>query len=303
MAKTFDRIGLLQTFVRIAESGSISAAARDMGVSQPAASRQLADLEQRLGAQLLHRTTHSLALTDAGRDLLADARGLIERWEALSERHSEQAGELTGRLKVVAPVALGQEHLARIAAGFQREHPGLEITWLLDDHPIRFAEVGCDCWIKVGPVPDDTLVVRRLGSVTRLLVAAPELLEGGSLPPTPTAAEKLPLVALAPFEAGRIPLSRGKRSAHITPALRMQTNNIYAARQAALSGVGMAVMPQWFVADHLEQGTLLNLLPAWQAPALEVHLAYYGGSYRPQRLARFIDVLTEAVPNIPGISA
>ncbi len=301
MAKAFDRIGLLQTFVRIAEAGSISAAARDMGLSQPAASRQLAELEQRLGAQLLHRTTHSLALTDAGRELLGDARGLIERWEALSERHAGQTQDVAGRLKVVAPVAMGQEHLARIAVSFQREHPGVEMTWLLDDSPIRFAEVGCDCWIKVGPVPDDTLVVRKLGAVARLLVAAPELLEGQV--PSPAAAATLPLVALAPFEGGRIPLSDGSRRQEISPPVRMHTNNIYAARQAALMGVGMAVMPLWFVAQELAQGALVNLLPGWQAPALDVHVAYYGGSYRPLRLKRFVEVLMEQVPRIEGIGA
>lgn len=302
MTKAYDRIGLLQTFVRIAEAGSISAAARDMGVSQPAASRQLAQLEQQLAVQLLHRTTHSMALTDAGRGLLGDARELIARWESLSERHTGSALQLAGRLKVVAPVALGQQQLSNIAANFQREYPDVEISWLLDDAPIRFSEVGCDCWIRVGSVPDDTLVVRRLASVTRLLVAAPALLEGRALPRTPAAAERYPLVALAPFEGGRIPLARGSRRAKITPQQRMQTNNIFAAKQAVLAGVGMAVMPYWFVDEEIAEGSLVNLLPAWRAPSLDVHVAYYGGSFRPARLRRFIDTLIEQVPLIPGLS-
>lgn len=103
---------------------------------------------------------------------------------------------------VVAPIALGQQQLTRLAWRFQLEHPLLRLNWLLDDQPIRFSELGCDCWIKVGPVPDDTLIVRPLGSVERLLVASAAFVEKHGLPKTPGAAEKLSLVALEPFEGG-----------------------------------------------------------------------------------------------------
>ncbi|MEM7283049.1 MAG: LysR family transcriptional regulator, partial [Pseudomonadota bacterium] len=207
MAKTVDRISLLETFVRIADTGSLSAAARDLGLSQPSVSRQLQELETRFKTQLIRRTTHSLALTDAGADLLADARTMIDGWESLEEKHLEVDGGTNGKLKIVAPIALGQLHLATVAWRFQREHPGVSITWQLEDDPIRFSEVGCDCWIKVGAVPDETLIVRRLGSVQRLLVASEKFVKKYGQPKTPKVAERLPLVALAPFEGGQIPLT------------------------------------------------------------------------------------------------
>ncbi|MDJ0710691.1 MAG: LysR family transcriptional regulator [Woeseiaceae bacterium] len=302
MSRPLDRLSLLETFVRIADAGSISAAARDLGLSQPSASRQLAELESRLKTQLIRRTTHSLVLTDSGAELLADARQLIDGWEALSEKHLAGDRLIQGSLKVVAPVALGQLHLARIVWRFQQDHPGVKVTWQLEDGPIRFVEVGCDCWVKVGPVPDETLVVRSLGTVERLLVASKPFVAEHGMPRGPAAAERLPLAALEPFEGGRIPLSQGKKRAQtIRPIPRMQTNNIFALKEAVLMGLGMAVMPRWFVASELKSGALIDILPTWRAPALDVHVAYLPGRHQTLRLTTFLNALRQQVPKISGI--
>ncbi|MEM9385052.1 MAG: LysR family transcriptional regulator [Pseudomonadota bacterium] len=304
MSKAFDRLTLLSTFVRIAEAGSISEAARGLGLSQPAASRQLAELESRLRKQLITRTTHSLTLTEAGAALLVDARAMLGGWEALEERHHHDDGILRGSIHVVAPVAFGQTALARLAAAFLLENPALDVRWELDDRPIRFAEVGCDCWIKIGAVPDDTLIVRELGSVERLLVTAPTLRTGKGPLRTPKAAESLPLVALAPFESGRIPLrhERGTRTT-IFPRPRLTTNNIVALKEAVLAGVGMAILPRWFVHDDLASGQLLDLLPRWRAPRLPINVAYPSSRYRPKRLVVFLDFLHRHIRSIGGVEA
>ncbi|MEM1262866.1 MAG: LysR family transcriptional regulator [Pseudomonadota bacterium] len=304
MSKPLDRLTLLETFVRIADAGSISAAARDLGLSQPSASRQLNELESRLRVQLLRRTTHSLALTHAGASLLHDARQLIKDWEALEEKHFESPGDIRGTVRVVAPIALGQQHLARIAWRFQINHPGIDISWRLEDQPIRFSEVGCDCWVKVGTVPDETLVVRRLGSVERALVAAPDLLSSHGKPRNPAAAEKLPFLALQPFEGNALPLThRSKRQQTIRPATRLQTNNIVALKEAALMGLGLAVLPSWFVVDELARGTLVDALPTWRAPSLSINVAYLPGKHQTQRLKAFLLALKNEVPRIAGVAA
>ena len=300
MSKSLDRLTLLQTFVRIADAGSISAAARDLGLSQPSVSRQLAELESRFKAQLMQRTTHNLSLTAAGLELLADARQLLENWEALEEKYLD-VETLQGRLKVVAPIALGQLHLMDMLLQFQRQHPALSLSWQLEDHDIRFAEVGCDCWIKIGPVPDKTLRAKPLGQLERLVVAAPALLTAGAVA-HPHALETLPCIALEPFEGGQIPLTtvQGETSL-VRPAVRMATNNIFALRKAALSGLGIAVMPQWFIAEDLAQGRLIDLLPTWRAPQLTIHVISSPGRYQPQRLTQFLQLLRQRVPQIPGI--
>ena len=303
MSKSLDRLTLLDTFVRIAEAGSISAAARDLGLSQPSVSRQLAELESRFQAQLMTRTTHTLSLTAAGSELLADARRLLDSWEAIEERYIASKTGIRGSLKVVAPVALGQLQLGDIVLQFQQQHPLLSLSWHLEDNNIRFAETGCDCWIKIGSIPDNSLNIEALGQVERIVVATPNLLKTHGQPKTPAALQKLPWVALEPFEGGLIPLTNrtGKRVT-LSPGVRMGTNNIFALRQAALASLGVAVMPRWFVEEALKNRHLIHVLPAWQAPQLTIHAASQPGRYRPQRLSAFLETIKREVPKISGIT-
>ncbi|NEQ46716.1 MAG: LysR family transcriptional regulator [Leptolyngbya sp. SIOISBB] len=302
MSKPLDRLALLETFVRIADAGSISAAARDLGLSQPSVSRQLAELEARFSAQLMRRTTHSLALTAAGAELLVDARRLLDDWEVLEEKHIESGEALRGQLKIIAPIALGQLHLVDVALQFQQQHPLISLSWQLQDDLIRFAEVGCDCWIKIGAVPDKSLLVEPLGQVERLVVASPQLLQTARPPKTPTALAKLPCVALAPFEGGQIPLTHQTgKTVVVSPAVKMVTNNIFALRQATLAGVGISVLPRWFITKELADQQLIDLLPHWRAPTLTIHVASLADRHQPRRLRSFLEVIKVAVPQIPGI--
>lgn len=250
----------------------------------------------------MRRNTHSLALTGAGLALLADARGLLDGWEALEEKHREGEGGPAGTLKVVVPVALGQTRLGDLAWRFQKMYPELSLNWLLEDQPIRFPELGADCWIRVGPVPDDTLVVRPLGTVERLLVASADFVARHEPCDSPSAVGKLDLLAVAPFEGAKLSLhdDRG-RNLSIEPPLRLQSNNIAAVKAAVASGLGMAVLPRWFVAEELERNAFVDLLPGWRAPSLTIHAAYLPGRHQPERLRVFLDYMATEIPQIPGI--
>ena len=302
MSKSLDRLTLLETFVRIADAGSISAAARDLGLSQPSASRQLAELESRFKTQLMRRTTHDLSLSAAGDELIADARQLLDQWEALEEKYLETEATPQGKLKVIAPIALGQLYLLDIVLRFQQQYPLIDLSWQLQDGNIRFAEVGCDCWVKIGPVPDESLIVEPLGQVERMVVATPGFLQTQGEPKTIKALEKLPFITLAPFEGGRIPLtnSQGKQVV-VTPSARMNTNSITALRKATLAGLGASVMPRWFIEEDLTQQQLVDLLPQWRAPKLTIYVASLPGRHRPRRLKAFLDILRTEVSRIPGI--
>lgn len=301
MSRSLDRLTLLETFVRISDRGSISAAARDLGLSQASASRQLKELEDRFGVQLIRRTTHAMTLTSAGQNLLRDARELIGEWEMFEERHGETEGLVKGPLKIIAPVALGQLHLADIALKFQTGNPDVSLSWQLEDRAIRFAEVGCDCWIKVGTVPDETLIVRKLGRVERMVVASPQCI-GDRYVTTPDDAATLPFVALAPFEGGRIRLSDEKGdSIEINPQIPVATNNIFSVHRAALMGIGAAVLPRWFIEGDLAAGKLIDIMPKWRAPELSIQVAFLPARHQPKRLEIFLDTLAQEVPNIPGV--
>lgn len=299
MSKPSDRLALLETFSRIADTGSISAAARDLGVSQPTASRQLAELETRLRTTLIRRTTHEMSLTEAGQALLGASRDLLSGWEALEEQHLDDAERLSGMLRVVAPVALGQTLLSGIACRFQKDHPDIVLGWELEDRAIRFAAVGCDCWIRVGGVPDETLVVRELGQVDRLVVCSPEYLDRAGSLSTPRDLDKLALLALEPFEGRSIPLATGRgRKAVIRPAVRLSTNNIGALREATLGGLGIAVMPRWFIRDDLKGRALVEALPGWRAPKLAINVAYAHTRHQTRRLRAFVERVASSLPEL-----
>lgn len=298
MSKSLDRLTLLETFVRIAERGSISAAARDLGLSQASASRQLADLEDRLGIELITRTTHSLALTSAGKTCLEKAREQLVSWSLLVETFADEAHVMRGPLRVVAPVALGQKLLANTAASFQTRFPDVHIDWILKDENIKFSELGCDLWIKVGPVPDDTLIVKPVISVKRIVVASPQLL-ANETQHSPESLAKLPFAALSPFEGGHILLTnRAGAKKAFRPTVAFTTNNIFAIHRSILSGQTAAVMPEWLVRDDLIKGTLVNALPDWRAPELQINIAYAPANRQTARLKQFAEAITQSLQTL-----
>ena len=274
MARHSDRLTLLQTFSRIVERGSISAAARDLGLSQAAASRQLARLEAELGEPLVLRDTHALSLTERGRTVLEAAGGVLGAWDALAQG---EGGELKGRLRVVAPVALGQLLLTDTVLDFGEAHPGVRLDWRLRDGSVRVLEEGVDYLIRIGRPPDERLVVRELAGVERLVVGAPSL---GTLD-SPDALRVAPFLALGPFEGERLPLGDGSRTVEIRAEAKMLTDNIFALRRAAERGLGYAVLPRWMIGEALRRGALVDALPDWRAPELVVtgsHLPRLRGS-------------------------
>ena len=287
MSTRFDRLALLQTFVRIAERRSLSEAARDLGTSQPSISRQLAALESRLGVVLARRTTHDVTLTADGLSLLEDARRMLGEWEAIEERHSDDMA-LKGLIRVIAPVALGQSLFVKAASQFMKDNPEVTIDWRLQDDAIRFAEEGCDCWLKIGSVPDDTLIVRELARVERLVVGAPECVaacDGASL-------ERMPWLTLGPFEGNRIELfdqEKRKQVFSVTP--KMASDNIFAVYEALMQSVGSAILPRWFVSTDLETGRLKDIAPDLRAADLPVNLAIASGTRRPARVERFCEAM------------
>ncbi|MEO0624135.1 MAG: LysR family transcriptional regulator [Pseudomonadota bacterium] len=292
-----DRLDLLALLTRIAETGSLSAAARALGLSQPTASRQLRALEDRLGAELVRRSTHDLSLTDAGLRALAEARTMTAQWEALGEAVRGDGGRLSGPLTVLAPAGLGQTVLADIAARFLREHPGVTMDWRIDDRPRDLVAEGIDLWIRIGPVQDEGLVVRPLALIERIVVAAP-----GTLAATPEALAGHPAVVLSPYASAELTLT-GPGGTQVTVQLRVaaRTEQIFAADRLVRSGVGLGLLPRWLVADGLASGALVELYPGWRGPEIALSLAWTPSRHRPARARRFAEHL-QAAPELAALN-
>lgn len=269
-----DRLSHLAVFLRVAERSSLTAAALDLSVSQPTVTRAIAALEAELGTRLLHRTTHALALTEAGRTLLPRARRMLAAWDGIAEDLAED-DTLSGPLHVVAPIALGQTELMPALAAFRAAHPDVTVNWQLTDAPVRLSETGADLWIRVGPVPDDTLVVRHVGDVARHAIGHPRFAE--------IDLADAPWITLGPYEGRQIVLADRRFDA----APGLNTNSIAVVARALVEGLGVAIAPDWYLRRELDAGLLVRLA---EARPLPVHMAF-APERRTRRLEAFMDAM------------
>jgi DNA-binding transcriptional LysR family regulator len=293
-----DRLVLLATFRDIVEAGSLSAAAEREGTTQPTVSRRLRALEDELGVRLLHRTTHSVRMTADGERCYARARDLLREWERFEEDLRGDAAEPKGTLRVVVPHAFGQEKLVDPLAVFLKRYPRMRVEWMLHDAVPDFVTEGIDCAIHLGEVRDAGLVAKKLVDVVRHVFAAPSLFPDGRLPRSPRELEELPWVSLKGYYRDSIELvpARGGRNARLAFRSCLTTDNIYALRHAAMLGLGVCVGSSWLMADAVDRGELVRLLPGWHADSMPVHLVYPYARHLPARLRRFAELVGELVP-------
>ena len=241
MKSAFDRLSLMQTFVRIVEAGNLSAAAAQLNTTQPTISRRLQALERSLRLTLLHRSTHGLQLTEAGARYYARAKELLLSWSEFESDLGHTVDAAQGRLRIVVPHAFGQHTLVGPLVEFLTRHPQVNVEWLLHDTTPNFIEEGIDCAIHVGEVILPSVVAIRLGEVLRIVVAAPTLAAGDMERVQPEQLVDLPWVALVPYYRQEVCLRRGRSEEYVLAIQpRLVTDSLYALRSAALRGVGAA---------------------------------------------------------------
>lgn len=305
MSTTLDRLQLMQTFIRIVEAGSLSAAARQLGTTQPTVSRRLQALEQQFGQPLIQRSTHALRLTETGERALARAKALAAEWEDFEQSLKAEPARPQGLLRVQVPHAFGQEHLIAPLVRALQDAPDLRVDWLLNDAAPNFIEQGLDCAIRVGGTAEGAVVAIPLAQVPRVLVASPELLAGRDLA-EPDDLSALPWIAISTFYRQEVQLERDDGVRHrlgIRPVL--STDSLYATREAARLGLGAALLSGWAVRQDIAEGRLVHLLPRWRGPALPVQLLYPNPPAPPARLRYFIEAMRRSMsePLWPDLSS
>jgi DNA-binding transcriptional LysR family regulator len=285
----------MQTFIRIVEAGSLSAAAAQMNMTQPTISRRLQSLERSLGVSLLQRSTHALRLTEAGGRFYARARELSLAWSEFESDLRGTVDEAQGNLRVVVPHAFGQHKLVGPLAEYLQRNPKVSVEWMLHDTQPNFIEQGIDCAIHVGEVSAPSTVAIKIGEVPRIVVANPSLLSGHTLPQNPNELKDFPWLALSPYYRKEVRLHNAQGDIHclaIEP--RVITDSLYALRSGVLRAIGVAVASAWMVKDDLASETFIRLLPDWQAQAMPIYLLYPYAPFYPAKLRHFIDVMREA---------
>lgn len=300
-----DRIELMQTFIRIVEAGSLSAAAAQLGTTQPTVSRRLQALERALGLRLLSRSTHGMKLTEEGERCFAQAKELCDGFAAMEADLRGAGKEARGTLRVLAPHAFGQDQLVAPLVEYLRRHPGVSVEWLLHDRRPDFTAEGLDCAIQVGGVEDPSVVALRLAEVPRIVVAAPGLWGRGAPPRHAQALHTLPWLALRTFYRDEVALTQRPQGETHRFAIRprLSTDSLYALRNAALAGLGACITSAWLVRRDLEERQLVHLAPEWEAAPLPVYLIYPQARFYPARLRLFIDLMRARMPKLVGVRA
>lgn len=302
-SERIDRLELMHTFVRIIESGSLSAAALQLGTTQATVSRRLKTLEDLLGTRLLLRTTHAMKLTDDGERCYQHARGIIGNWAALEDELKNAEDDPVGILRVRAPHAFGQDQLIAPLTSFLNHHPKLAIEWTLNDKSPDFIGENIDCAIHVGPDIDPTCIAVPLAEVPRIVVATPELLNHHPDMTHPSQLASLPWVALSTFYRREVTLTHGQTHEPVsfTISPRLSSDSLYAVRRTVLNGIGAGIVSAWVVLEDLAQGRLVHLLPEWQVSPLPMYLVYPYARYYPARLRKFLSLMREAMPELAGM--
>lgn len=297
-----DIVCALRTFLRVAETGSFSAAAVDLSRTQPAVSRQVSALEAHLNTRLVHRTTTSLALTAEGERMIPMALKVIAAVEELSDS-ADPEGSVSGRVRLSLPAPLGLYLSDRLAALLDG-HPTLSVELLFREEPSDLIEDGIDLEVRLGPVIDSSLVCRRIGWTTAFLVAAPAYLEKRAPPRTPEELGRHDCICYSRGGESRSWLfAKGTDEAAVRIAPRLILNNAVAVHRAALAGVGIAILSHILAAPDIEAGRLVTLMADNPPARLPINLTYPSRRNMPLRVRTVIDYLVAAMREDPFMAS
>ena len=271
-----DRFDAMQVFVRVVEKGSFSAVAKERGIGQPAISKQLSALENELGAELIHRTSRSIALTEAGRDFYDSALRLLEDFESATSRIGRGQTAPKGLIRVTVPPAFARLHMVSKLPAFFAAYPDMAVEMAASESPATIIEDGFDLAIHSGDLPDSNLVARRFAQTLTILVATPQYLTRHGAPESPNDLHRFRAVVLV--ERGSVrpwSFGSGQDPQRVIPTGVLRTGDMEQMRMGVLEHLGMAQAPAWLFAAELREGTVLRLLTPFErtVPILAVRPA------------------------------
>jgi DNA-binding transcriptional LysR family regulator len=289
-----DLIDGLRAFVATAETGSFTAAADRLGISNRLTSKYVAELEARLGTRLLQRTTRKVGLTAAGQNMLARAPALLDEVEEMLSEVSEGTRGFTGVLRISAPVTFGEVYVQDMLARFAADHPELTIDLRLNDSHVDLASEGIDLAFRIGTLSVSSLRQRRIGSMDTLMVASPDYLAKHGTPARPQDLLDHACIAdtnrATPTRWGF--LRRGKPMMVDVPT-RFLVNSARVARDQAIQGMGIAACPSFALTEALKSGQLVEVLSDWRPDPLPVSAIYLDGRTLPRKVRALIEYAYE----------
>jgi DNA-binding transcriptional LysR family regulator len=296
-----DKFSDIEAFTAVVETGSFSAASDRLNTAKSVISRRVSQLEQYLGTRLLNRTTRRLSMTDAGRSFYQRAVQILSDLEEAEQSLADQATDISGRIKVAAPLSFGLTHLSDAITEFMHRHPGIELDLDLNDRQVNLVEEGFDIAVRIGNLQDSTLVARRLGKIRSVTCASAAYLAEHGTPDNPADLNQhsaLQYSNISYFKQWQYQDAQG-RHIDAQPVIRMRSNNGEALAAAAIAGLGITRGPTFILGRHIRSGDLQVILQDYQHEDLGMYAVYPPGRLLPRRVQALSDHLASCYGESP----
>jgi DNA-binding transcriptional LysR family regulator len=287
-----DRLEAMRLLLRVADRGSFSAASRDLGVPLATVSRKVNELEAHLGAKLLVRTTRKVALTDTGVAYLASARRILEEIEETERIASGEFHAPRGELTLTAPVLFGRLHILPIVTDFLAAHPEINVRLLLSDRNLHLLDDHVDMAVRIGRLPDSTMIATNIGSMRTVVCVSPKLIDAYGMPGTPEEAVRFPCVNfdfLSPASNWLFRSAETGQATEVAFSPRLSVSTAEAAVEAAAQGVGATRVLHYQCAQQVRDGALRIILEDFEVDPVPVHLIHAARGALPSKMRVFLD--------------
>src|SRR5271155_5841425 len=298
-----DRLAAMEAFVLVVDTGSFSAAARRLNVGQPAVSKMVAQLEERLGVKLLVRTTHGLTATEAGLNYYERARRLIEEADEAELAARGAGSSLSGKLRVSAAVTFARIHLMPHLPEFLRQHPDLEIDVVLDDRNVDLIQEGIDVALRMGRLVESSLTARRITSGPQVVVGTPTYFARAGEPKAPADLAAQEAVIYDQRGGGDDwTFQRDNAEIAVTLKSRLRVSAAEGVRAAVLANAGIAIASEWMFAPEIADGTVKVVLQDWELPRIDLWAVFPAGRTATIKARTFTQFVQE-VMRVPSGAA
>jgi len=295
----FGKLTEMRTFERVAAHESFAGAARELGISPSAVSKQIRLLEKRLDVKLLHRTTRRVTLTQAGRVYFEQARKILGEVDELEGTVRGLHSEPRGTLRVSAPQDFGRLYLCEAVGAFAAEYPHLRIEFEMTDRKVDVVEEGFDVAVRVAKLPSSTLVRKRLGRCERVLCASPAYLAAYGVPDSPAALASHNCIEYDYAESNAWTFRSAGRTQTVAATGRLRANSAWTLRALVLAGQGIALIPRFLVHEDLAEGRLVSVLADALDADLDVMALLPPGRHVAAKARAFVDFIAERLRSEP----
>jgi DNA-binding transcriptional LysR family regulator len=284
-----DRLADMETFVRVIDAGSFSAAAQQLRLGQPAVSKAVSRLEQRLGVRLVLRSTRGLTPTEAGQSYYDEARIVLQKAEQAELAASTAGKSLSGRLRISAPVTFARLHIVPKLEDLLKAHPALDIEVVLSDREVDVIEEGIDVALRLGSLVDSALIARKLASRRRVVLAAPSYFQKFGMPLKPQDLCRYEAVTYAE-RLGGSSWTFHKEGEEVVVTLhgRVRVSAAEGVREAVFAGLGLTVSSEWMFTPELASGTVETALTEWRLPDMDLWAVFPAGRLASSKVRAFV---------------